>query len=430
MKKLGLTLLMVLACACGYAVDDIVVTDATDGTITTVTYNWTSDGSGNAVGVTTTPLPGVVFSATTQPKSSAQPTNNYDVVVYEQFVNASGGSDAVDSSDDLMDGLLANRNNTVNAVQTVRMIPNTVNTTVGKIRIEVSNAGAAKQGTVTLLVGRGWYIKKGESSIPMTGGSTGQILQYQGPGAAKFVTMSGGATIADGGAVTLGTDFASLNVGGGYGSTGATIAATGNIQTNGTMTVDGVSTLTGNVTATSAVTVGAGFLVEEGIGGDNTLVVGSGEVLIPATATILDVRVETDFGEGYGSTGVTIEPDGDIKANGNLNVGGFLILDTPAAAITIASGAATPIQTRTQLDTQGAAASDDLDTLTATSIADGTIVTLRTTSSSRDVVVKHLTGNIRLDGAADYTIANTASTLTLIYDSTLAVWKEMARSTN
>lgn len=203
MKRLALALMMLLTAACAHAVDDITVTNATDGTITTVTYNWTSDGSGNAVGVTTTSVPGVIFSATTQAKSSAQPTNLYDVVVYEQFDNADGGSDVVDSSDDLVDGLLANRSNTANAVQTVRYIPNTVNTTVGKLRIQVSNAGASKQGTVQLLIGRGWYIKKGEASIPLTGGSTGQILQYQGPGAAKFVTMSGDATIADGGALTL-----------------------------------------------------------------------------------------------------------------------------------------------------------------------------------------------------------------------------------
>ena len=45
---------------------------------------------------------------------------------------------------------------------------------------------------------------------------------------------------------------ATLAVGGGYGDTGCTISATGNISTNGTLTVDGVSTLTGVVTLGAA----------------------------------------------------------------------------------------------------------------------------------------------------------------------------------
>lgn len=56
-----------------------------------------------------------------------------------------------------------------------------------------------------------------------------------------------------------GTSAATMAVGGGYGDTGATIAADGNISTNGTLTVDGASTLKGAVTVTGALTANGGI---------------------------------------------------------------------------------------------------------------------------------------------------------------------------
>jgi len=48
-------------------------------------------------------------------------------------------------------------------------------------------------------------------------------------------------------------NFDDVDIGGGYGSTGCTIAATGNIQTDGTLTVDLTSTLTGACTYAGSV---------------------------------------------------------------------------------------------------------------------------------------------------------------------------------
>lgn len=81
---------------------------------------------------------------------------------------------------------------------------------------------------------------------------------------------------------TTPTAAATMAVGGGYGSTGCTIAATGNIQTNGTLTVDGATTLTGATTQTGAWTAGG----------------------------------------GYGSTGCTVATTGNIQTNGTLTVDG------------------------------------------------------------------------------------------------------------
>lgn len=130
------------------------------------------------------------------------------------------------------------------------------------------------------------------------------------------------------------------------------------------------------------------------------------------------------------SSNSTVSVTNSSSGNANLSIDGFLVLSTSGSGTAITSGVTVPTQTRTKLDTEGGAASDDLDTITATGIPDGAMLMLRTSSSSRDVVVKHLTGNIRLNGAADFTLVNTSSTLTLIWDSALSVWKEISRSNN
>lgn len=116
--------------------------------------------------------------------------------------------------------------------------------------------------------------------------------------------------------------------------------------------------------------------------------------------------------------------------NANLSVEGFMILGTPAATTTISSDAITATQTRTRLDTESSAASDDLSTINGG--VDGALLILSTSNSSRDVVVKHLGGggNIRLNGAVDYTIPNTSSRITLLYNASQSIWAEISRSTN
>src|SRR6185503_13468782 len=80
----------------------------------------------------------------------------------------------------------------------------------------------------------------------------------------------------------------SLQVGGGYGSTGVTISNTGNVQANGTLTVDSTSTLTGNVTTAGDIAVN---------GGDVTTTAG--------TATIFNTNA-TDLSIGGDATTVSI----------------------------------------------------------------------------------------------------------------------------
>jgi hypothetical protein len=62
--------------------------------------------------------------------------------------------------------------------------------------------------------------------------------------------------------------------------------------------------------------------------------------------------------------------------------------------LTIASGVITVTGTYHSVDTEGGAASDDLDTIDGAT-ATGQIIILRSTLSTRDIVVKNGTGNIQ-----------------------------------
>jgi len=88
-------------------------------------------------------------------------------------------------------------------------------------------------------------------------------------------------------------------------------------------------------------------------------------------------------------------------------------------ALTIASGVITPAAGRSRflrIDTQGAAATDDLDTIAQTNVPDQAFVFLAIADPSRVVVVKHLaggTGQISLSGAIDLQLNQTTQVLWL-----------------
>jgi hypothetical protein len=77
-----------------------------------------------------------------------------------------------------------------------------------------------------------------------------------------------------------------------------------------------------------------------------------------------------------------------------LNPSSLPLLSGSATALTIASGVVTLTNNSSSyaLDTEGAASSDDLDTIN--SGQDGQIIYIRSTADARNVVVKHNTGNI------------------------------------
>ena len=69
-------------------------------------------------------------------------------------------------------------------------------------------------------------------------------------------------------------------------------------------------------------------------------------------------------------------------------------------AVTISGGAVTATRSYIIIDTEGGAATDDLDTITVSGVLDGMDMFVRQTSSARDVTYKHNTGNLWNPGTA------------------------------
>lgn len=100
-------------------------------------------------------------------------------------------------------------------------------------------------------------------------------------------------------------------------------------------------------------------------------------------------------------------------------------LNTARATATIAAGAITYAATYMRLDTEGAAATDDLTDINGGT--DGDIIILRTTDTARDVVIKN-SGNIRTGGAVDRTLGTRRATWMGMYSSDDSAWLELAYS--
>jgi hypothetical protein len=91
-----------------------------------------------------------------------------------------------------------------------------------------------------------------------------------------------------------------------------------------------------------------------------------------------------------------------------------------ATTLTIASGVITVTQSQHRIDTQSAAASDDVDTING--FASGDLVFLRSVASARNVVFKHGTGNLNCPGGVDLTLDLLTDCVLGFYDSNNAVW--------
>lgn len=78
------------------------------------------------------------------------------------------------------------------------------------------------------------------------------------------------------------------------------------------------------------------------------------------------------------------------------------------------------------LDTEAAAATDNLATINATNSRVGEILLIRSVSSGRVITVKHSTGNISTVDGADYVLKDPKQFLMLKYKGT--TWEEVART--
>lgn len=93
-----------------------------------------------------------------------------------------------------------------------------------------------------------------------------------------------------------------------------------------------------------------------------------------------------------------------------------------AVELTIDTGAVTKTKSYHFIDTEGGAASDDLDTISGGS--DGDVLFLEAEHTDRTVILKDGTGNLQLGG--DIYLTATGQVVALIYNATLTKWLLMA----
>ena len=190
----------------------------------------------------------------------------------------------------------------------------------------------------------GWD-NSADAFVFLTGATNASEVFSGTAGAATFGAITG-TTITGTGTATL-NDVA---IGGGYGSTGVTISASGVIQANGAITSDGAITggsltdgtatlssgaLSGATTGafSSNVTVGGTL----GVTGESTLSSATvsdltdNRIVIAGTSGALEDSANLTFdgttfevGGGYGATGLDIAMDGDVSTNGTITADGTI----------------------------------------------------------------------------------------------------------
>ena len=112
-----------------------VTEDVSNGPIKKIQWSWTSTAGGAADLITSLTYNGIVLSCVTDPGSTA-PDDNYDITITDP------------DSYDILQGAGANRDTTT----TETCAPTAKSAAVGKLTLNVTNAGSAKVGVVTLFI--------------------------------------------------------------------------------------------------------------------------------------------------------------------------------------------------------------------------------------------------------------------------------------
>ena len=168
--------------------------------------------------------------------------------------------------------------------------------------------------------------------------------------------------------------------------------------------------------------------------GINSTVANTGGADIDELAQIM----ESNYGNSRSALTLTSRvSDGVSRADLDADVsrvsGWFALGDLASSTQTIASGVITPDGSYQFVDTEGAAATDNLDTIDVPashplSGRPGAVLILRAANDARTVVCKDGTGNLKLAG--DCTLDNVQDTLTLLWTGAVQGWIELARSNN
>jgi len=193
------SILLLSLVACATAQDALTVSPG-GGYISKIVWDWTSSAGGTASGRTSETIPGILYACATSPSTSGrEPSNLYDVTIKRCF-DSQGGISVTVLPTDIATGYLADRSDTTTELYT--FWPNSLCVAAGYLQLEVSNAGPSKQGRIELYVYRTAYITRYGGGVPL-GGTIGELVQWESNGAVKWITLSGEASIADGGAFTI-----------------------------------------------------------------------------------------------------------------------------------------------------------------------------------------------------------------------------------
>ncbi len=156
------------------------------------------------------------------------------------------------------------------------------------------------------------------------------------------------------------------------------------------------------------------------------------------SAPLTDPTLQVDPTFGYRIFGNTTGSPGILT--GSTELTRFLVNRASQTAsykksITIATGVVTIDRVTNNMvlivDTEGAIAADDLDTITSTDVVDNDTVTIIGANAARIVTLKHGTGNIFLSNNANFASANRQTQITLrYYSAATAGWYEVSRINN
>lgn len=186
--------------------------------------------------------------------------------------------------------------------------------------------------------------------------------------------------------------------------------------------------VTGTLNVTDAVDLDTTLNVNGAVDLDSTLNVDGVTTLASLNSTQMNSGATLTLASGgmnmgnAGGTTVTAGARPELVAGGGIDADGFLKLTGDTQ--TISGGVITVTKTYNSVDTQAAAATDDLDTINGG--VTGAIVILRAASNSRDVVIKDGTGNIRVP--SDRTLTHSEDMWMAIYNG--SAWCEISFADN
>ncbi len=106
------------------------------------------------------------------------------------------------------------------------------------------------------------------------------------------------------------------------------------------------------------------------------------------------------------------------------HVKGTLSLGGRSPDLVIASGVVTMIDSYNNVDTEGAASSDDITSILGGE--GGDVIIIQTTNAARDVILKDASGNMFLQGSSDFTHDTAGDKSMLMFRNT--AWHSMGHS--